>query len=61
MVQVGRLGARIVAHLAFGMFESTEEVVEVRMRAAGDAAPALRLTLHESDLHGISPDGGCGR
>jgi hypothetical protein len=34
------------------------------MRAPRDAAPALRLTLHERDLHGLRPDtsrdGRCG-
>jgi hypothetical protein len=29
------------------------------MRAARDAAPALRLTLDQPDLHGVRPGGGC--
>ena len=51
MIQVRRLGPGVVARLAFGALKPTEEIVEVRMRAPRDAAPALRLTLHECDLH----------
>ncbi|MGY4503596.1 hypothetical protein ACVWYH_007553 [Bradyrhizobium sp. GM24.11] len=58
MIQVRGLAAWIVVHLALGAFEPTDEVVEVRMRTARDATPALRLTLHEGDLHGIRPDSG---
>ncbi|WGD55712.1 hypothetical protein QA641_18595 [Bradyrhizobium sp. CB1650] len=46
------LGADVVAHLVFGMFETAEEIIEVGMRAPWDAAPALRLTPHDCDLHG---------
>lgn len=49
MIQV-HVGPGVVAHLAFGAFEPTEEKIEVRMRAPRDAAPALRLTLYERDL-----------
>ena len=60
MIKVSHLGAGIVGQLAFGAFKPAEEIVEVRMRAARDAAPAFRLTLHKGDLHGIRPDSGGG-
>jgi hypothetical protein len=63
VIQV-HLGPGVVAHLAFGAFEPTEEKIEVRMWAPWDSASALRLTLHERDLHGVRPDtsrdGRCG-
>src|SRR3954469_24202263 len=63
MIQV-HVGSGVVAHLAFGAFEPTEEKIEGRMRAPRDAAPALRLTLYERHLHGVRPDtsrdGRCG-
>jgi hypothetical protein len=63
MIQV-HVGPGVVAHLAFGAFEPTEEKIEVRMWAPWDSASALRLTLHERDLHGVRPDtsrdGRCG-
>ena len=53
MVQVGIVEPGIVAMRAVGVLEATEEIVEVGMRAPRDAAPALRLTLYECDLHGL--------
>jgi hypothetical protein len=55
MVQVRIVGPGIVARRADGVFEAAEEIVEVRMRAARDTAPALWLTFHDRDLHGINP------
>ncbi|OAF06144.1 hypothetical protein AYJ54_20925 [Bradyrhizobium centrolobii] len=55
MIRVRHLGPGVVAPLAFGAFKTTEEVVEVRVRAPWDAAPALRLTLHDRDPHGVRP------
>ena len=43
----------LIAGVAFGAFEPAEEIGEVRMRAARDAAPALRLTLDQPDLHSL--------
>jgi len=57
MVEVRKLRPGFVVRLAGGTLEAAEEVVEVRMRAPRDAAPALRLELHERDLHGITPGG----
>ena len=35
--------------------------IEEEGPSSRDATPALRLTLHECDLHGVRPDNGCGR
>ena len=34
--------------------EATEEIIKVRMRATRNTAPALRLTFHECEPHGIT-------
>lgn len=44
----------VIVQRGIGALEAAEEIVEVRMRAARDTAPALRLTFHEGELHGIS-------
>lgn len=53
-VEVRRVEPAIVGQRALGSLEAAEEIVEVRMRAARNTAPALRLTFHEGELHGIS-------
>ncbi|MCK1681235.1 hypothetical protein IVA87_17885 [Bradyrhizobium sp. 147] len=55
MVDVRIVGPGIVVPRAIGAFEAAEEVVEIRMRSPRNTAPALRLTFHECELHGITP------
>lgn len=44
----------IIVQRGIGALEAAEVIVEVRMRAARNTAPALRLAFHERELHGIS-------
>ncbi|MBJ7407741.1 MAG: hypothetical protein JHD07_32445 [Bradyrhizobium sp.] len=44
----------VIVQRGIGALEAAEEIVEVRMRTARNTAPALRLTFHEGELHGIS-------
>ncbi|GMO96603.1 MULTISPECIES: hypothetical protein [Bradyrhizobium] len=55
MIEVRIVEPGIVVQPAIGTLEAAEEIIEARMRAAGDPAPALRLALHECDLHGAQP------
>jgi hypothetical protein len=58
MVEVRIVEPGIVVGCAVAVLKPAEEIVEVRVRATRDAAPALRLTFHECDLHGVRPDSG---
>ena len=55
MVQVRIVEPSIVVRCAIGVLAAAEEIVEVRMWAARDKAPALRRTFHDRDPHGINP------
>ena len=55
MVQVRIVEPNIVVRCAIGVLAAAEEIVEVRMWAARDKAPALRRTFHDRDPHGINP------
>ncbi|WP_158537638.1 hypothetical protein [Bradyrhizobium sp. MOS003] len=55
MIEVRRVEPRIVVELVIGALEAAEEKIEARMRAARDSASALRLALHEGDLHDAQP------
>ena len=52
MIEVRRVERGVVVQPAIGALEAAEEIIEARMWAPRDPAPALRLTLHECDLHG---------
>ena len=64
MVELRIVEPGILDHRAVGALEAAEEIIEARMRATRNPAPALRLTFYERDLHGLRPDtsrdGRCG-
>ncbi|WP_291630121.1 hypothetical protein [Bradyrhizobium sp.] len=53
-VEVRMVEPGVIVQRGIGALEAAEEIVEVRMRTARNTAPALRLTFHEGELHGIS-------
>lgn len=54
-IEFGRVEPGIIVRRAIGALEAAEEIFEARMRAPRDPASALRLALHECDLHGAQP------
>jgi hypothetical protein len=54
MIEVRIVEPGIVIQRAIGALEATEEIIKVRMRATRNTAPALRLTFHECEPHGIT-------
>lgn len=55
MVELRIVELGIVIQSAVGALEAAEEVIEARMRATRNPAPALRLTFYDRDLHGRQP------
>ncbi|TFV48632.1 hypothetical protein E4K65_11050 [Bradyrhizobium niftali] len=55
MVELRIVEPGIVDHRAVGALEAAEEIIEARMRATRNPAPALGLTFYERDLHGRQP------